>query len=174
MLADLRIHPGELDAWLSRGEQPVGWIHVNVVASATDVRVHDPRQHGVQLAQQADVSGYIEIFPNRLEVPQCCIDRVVLRIYYRAREIIWQHSLTDETRERSDDISSEPRTSGGQAKAWKRNHGVATPVAKPGIPGQHRSRFCGAILRACHNKLVGSEDELLDGRRGGWSNPHIP
>src|ERR1700676_1554439 len=146
---------------------------MNVVARAASVRVHDTGQHGIQLPQQADVTGFIEILPDGLEVPERRIDRVVLRYLSRTRKIVRKHSLADEARERSKNVACQPGTSGCQTESWNRNHGVAPPVPKPRVPGENGSRLWRVILGTCRNKLVSSEDELMDRRRGCRSNSHI-
>src|ERR1700692_2477038 len=127
---------------------------MNVVARAASVRVDDTGQYGIQLPEQADVTGFIEILPDGLDGPERRIYRVVWRCPSRTRKIVRKHSLVHEARERSKNVACQPGTSGCQTESGNRNHGVAPPVPKPRVPGENGSRLWRVLLRACRNKLV--------------------
>jgi hypothetical protein len=87
-VADLGVHPRELHTGLACAKQPVGPVDTNPVSRAIVVPLDDSGEYRIEVRQQAQVVGGLEIAFDRVEIPQRGVDRVELGGLIAVREAI--------------------------------------------------------------------------------------
>ena len=125
--------------------------------------VDDVLQDGIELGQEAVVAGGGMVSPDGLNVPQCGVDGVVLRLLAGVGETVGQHATIDEARKGQQNLPGDLRPAGDQGQAGQADHGIAAPVAKPGIAGNHRAAGGAIGLLPRHDELVGCQHKVIDG-----------
>ncbi len=98
--------------------------------------------------------------PHRFEVPQRCVNRVVLRRAAAIRKIIRQHSAIDVSRKCLQYLARNFRPPERQRKPGKRNHRVPAPIGKPRIARNHGEAFRVIRQRPVGNELIGGQNKL--------------
>ena len=101
------------------------------------------------------------------EEPQTRVHGVVLRCLTAVREAIGQHTLTHEASERAQYAERDFRAARGKCQTRQGNHGVAPPIAEPGVArNDGLAERCTVDIAAFHQELVGGERQLLDSEIG--------
>ena len=149
-VADFGVHPGELHARFAGSQQPVAFFHVDAVARSLHVPLDDLQQHRIKLPGNGQVGCGFGVGAYSFEIPERGIHRVVLRRFARIRKAIRQHALADVLGKFQQDAAGNVVPARRQGQPGKRDHGVASPIAEPGITGNHR-----LLLAARHDELVG-------------------
>ena len=107
------------------------------------------------------------------EVPECGIDRVVLRPFALVGEAIGQHALVHKASVGAQDARCDLGPAGGQRQAGQADHRVAAPIGEPGVAGDHALALRITWQRPVHDELIGCQDQLLvPGRRRGRAAAH--
>ena len=166
-VADLRVHPRQLHTWLADVQQPVLRIDMDPVTRALAMPVHDLLECGVEIGEERTIRCRIEIGGHGVEVPEGGVRRVVLGSLATVREAIWQHALARVRGKRAQNRCRIVGPSRCEREARQRDHGVASPVAEPGIAGDDRPALCSrriACAGAAHDELIGGEHQLPDPR----------
>src|SRR5208283_406844 len=111
-------------------------IDLDPVTSSGDVKIDDAGKHGIELpTDQVVVVRMFDVLPYGFEEPQRGVRRVVLGSFSGVGEPVGQHATVGIARELQENAARDVVSAGGQRKAGQRNHGVASPVGKPGIAG---------------------------------------
>ncbi len=163
-IAELGVHPSELDASGAGEKQRVGGIDFDVVASAANMGVHDSGEDRKQFAKEIEVVSRGEIKTDGLEIPKRGVDGVVLRRAASIRKIIGKHASVDKSRKRLQSFARDFRATERQSEAGESDHGVASPIAKPVVAGDDATAIGIAGHGASHEKLIGGEHELPEPR----------
>src|SRR2546426_599644 len=91
-IADLGVHPGELNTRLTAGEQSI-FSSANAISRALDMPIDDVLQTSVQMIlNEGTVAAILQQRPYSLEEPQCGVHSVVLRRFVRVGKAVRQHS----------------------------------------------------------------------------------
>src|SRR5260370_19290799 len=98
-VADFCVHPGELDAGLSRIEKPICRVHVNVVARALHVRVDYCRENREEFLKSYVILRRREILTDGFEIPERRIPGVIFRLAAGVRELVGEPAPLDVTRQ---------------------------------------------------------------------------
>jgi hypothetical protein len=126
------------------------------------VEPDDLLQRRVELLKKPVVARGRVIRANRLEIPERCVDGVVLGRLTGPRESVRKHPAVDEASERLEDAARDLRTTGRQREARQRDHRVAPPVAEPVISRDHCHPVGIGGERPPDDELVGGEHEVPD------------
>ncbi len=142
-------------------------FQADVVACSAHVPVHHVGQNGIKLIlKKIVVAGGRAIGAGRFEEPQRGIGGVVFgrgRFVFilgdaRFDETVGQHPLADVPGEMTQNLLGHVVFARAQGEAWKRNHGVASPVGEPGI-----ARHDGVVFIVLAGLTVHGQ-ELVGGR----------
>ena len=164
VIADARVHPGQLHPWLASAQQSVV-IRFDAVPRAAHVPIDDVVEHGIERDRQVPVTAALDIGVDCVEIPQRGIDGVVLRRFVRIRKAIGQHALADMLRIRQEYLRSHVVPLRTQRQPGQRDHRVATPITKPRIAcnqGFARRIGCRARCTAADYELIRREDQAVD------------
>ena len=140
------------------GPQQAVWSGVNPIPSAAEV----PLQHVFQLGIQAGahkrfVAGVVQITAHRLKQPQGRVHRIVFRLFAAIRKTIGQHPPIRAIDECPQNVTGDFEAPGQQRQARQRHHGVAAPIAKPMIAGDHRMQ-----ITALDDELIRRRSQFLN------------
>ncbi len=100
-ISHLRVHPRQLIAGLSLGQQAVGWIDMDPEPGAADVMVEDVAQDGEQMGERVFVAGDVEIAFDGVEIPKRRVGGVIQPLLFAFREKIRDESVADMPAEHS-------------------------------------------------------------------------
>src|SRR5579859_4269370 len=92
-VANLRIHPCELHAWLSNVQQTIIWVDADTIHCALQVPGDDIAQGREKFFQQRPVTGCCRIAMKRMEHPQRRICGVIFWILTAIGEAVWDKPL---------------------------------------------------------------------------------
>ena len=109
-----------MNSLLSRVQQPIGGIDVDVVTRAFDVGIDHFAEHGEELQQGSAVLGYGEILADGFEEPERRVDGVVFRFATGVWEVIRQHSAIDIFGERQQNLPRHVGASGREREPGQR------------------------------------------------------
>jgi hypothetical protein len=136
VVADLRVHPGELQARSARRQETIG-LEADAVARAAGIALYDLLRRSFErraLARRQSGAVRFQQLPDAEHVPERCVDRVVLRrLRWVVREAVGQHALGDCARPGQQDLRCLVIPLGRQAEPAQRNERVAPPIAEPRV-----------------------------------------
>ena len=155
LIAVLRIHPSQLCACLTGVQQPVVGIDMDAVAGAIDVCMDDGNQCGEKIAEQLRIPVRLQIVIQRMKHPQGRVGRVVFGIFAAVGESVRQHAAVNERGKGAQNVGSDVVASQSRCESRQGNHGVASPVGEPRVPGDDGGAR-GNRVAAANDKLVGS------------------
>ena len=154
-----------MQARFAGAQQAVILVNANAIAGAGDLPGNDFLQHREHLSQGLGVVAGLYIGAPGLDVPQCGIGGVVGERLASSGEQIGQHALIGEAGKGAQDAPRDIVAACGQRQPRQGNHGVAAPVAKPGIAGNHRFAIGQIRQGPGEQETVGSQQQLLNPRR---------
>ncbi len=163
-VSHLRVHPGQLDAGLPRGEQAVG-VGLDPISRPARVARQDrldralEARHGRPRRRPAGRGHGLEVIVDRDDVPERRVDRVVLGLGALVGKKIWQHALGDGAGPFREDPLGLGQAAGRETQAAERDERVAAPVGEPRVP-----RDDGPTRAAAHEIRVGRAIEPIDER----------
>lgn len=181
-IADLGIHPGELNAGLARAEETIGGIDADAVARAGKVVFDDLVQRREQVLDQSVVAGGGVAGADGEDVPEGGVGGVVAGDDAGAvREVVGEQPVGEEVGKRAEDVGGLLGATGGEGETGEGDHRVAAPVVEPVVAGDdgfaggadgpyplpRPQRWGRGGWAARNQELVGGEDELLEGGIGG-------
>src|SRR5262249_33547639 len=100
---------------------------------ATQMPIDNVGEYTKETTDKLEVASVRDIRADRLEEPQRGVHGVVLRRLPGIRKAVGQHAAIHMAREGLQDAAGNLETSAGQSQARQGNHGVAAPVAEPGV-----------------------------------------
>ena len=103
-VADLGIHPGELQAFSALCDEPIVRIHPNAVSCTFGIGLEDFLDARHELLEEVDVAAGSPCAADGFNEEQRCVSGVVFRWFAASREAVWQHALVDETGEGGEDL----------------------------------------------------------------------
>ncbi len=161
-VADLGIHPRELDSRLARAEEAVGRVLAYAVSRTLPVGRDDLFENGEEILYELHVAGCLLVLANSLEVPEGGVHRVVLGGFPGIREPVRQHPAIHEAGEGRKDASGDLVPARGQQEPGQRDHGVPSPVGEPRIARDDGLPAGIVHERPGYDELVGGQHQLLD------------
>src|SRR5882672_11374540 len=132
-VTDFGVQPSQLHSVLTGSQQSISWIDLNAEARAARVPVQHVFQRGIDFRLEAAIAGVLEISVYGDEEPQTGVHRVVLRSLAAVGEAVRQHALTHEPRKGAQYAERDFLAARGQGQTGEGDHGVAAPIAEPGI-----------------------------------------
>ena len=131
--------------------------------------IDDVAQHRKQLTQRLAVVRHGRISPDRMEKPQGCVGGVIQPLTLAVGKHVGNEAVAHVAGEGSQNQRGFLRPTGHERQPFEADHGVAAPVGKPVVAGDHRAGFksqsgrARGLLRSGgrrHEKLIRCEHEF--------------
>ena len=164
-VADLGVHPGQLQAAVGRAHESVA-VDVDAVARAADVRVDDREQRGKPRAHPRPVARGLRGRLRGEDREQRRVGAVVLGFARLVGEAVRQQPSRQVIEEGLDHELRLVGASRGEQQAGQRDHRVAAPVLEPRESREDGAPVAAVGAGAVDDEVVGREDERLQLGRG--------
>src|SRR5437867_2147341 len=83
-----------------------------------------------------------------MEEPQGGISRMIPALLFTLGEQVGNETVMHIVRERTENVAGFVVAPRGEGKALQANHGIATPIGEPVIPGNHRAYLVTGSMRS--------------------------
>src|SRR5205823_8532300 len=123
----------------------------------------DVDEFGKKKLQRVPVGGRRKVFFDGMKIPQGGIGRVVQTLLLALRKQVRDQTFVDVMRERPQNVSCLDVAARSQGQSLEADHGVAAPICKPMIAGNHGANVVSGSMRSrsVGNAEIGRDDELV-------------
>src|SRR6266849_356697 len=146
---------------------------MNLISRALQMRFDHLFEDRKEFYKRGPVLGHSEILSYGLEIPEGCVDSVVLRLSTGIRKIVRQHPPIDIASKCEQNFFRDIRSARRDSKTRQRDHGVPAPIAEPVITRDDGSPVRLFRQAPSYDELVRRKNELLNPVRSGGSRLSI-